>query len=95
MFTKLTNYILSLLQTASAIITPDAEQAQPASQLQAKRILYIKSIVRMLRLCGSKYQQLLTTPDGSKSFHSAIVNLLTLVNGAVTKGNLNASDVIQ
>lgn len=64
----------------------ETEHSQLQSQLQAKRILYVKSIVRLLRLCGSKYQQLLTTPDGLKSFHSAIFNLLSLINGAVTKG---------
>lgn len=77
----------SLLQTASSIIASDTEQHnQLPSQLQAKRILYVKSIVRLLRLCGSKYQQLLTTPDGLKSFHTAIFNLLALINGVVTKG---------
>lgn len=80
------NSILSLLQTASSIIAPETDYSQPQSQLQAKRILYVKSIVRLLRLCGSKYQQLLTTPDGSKSFHSAIFNLLALINGVVKKG---------
>lgn len=79
----------SLLQTVSSIISPDTEQhTQPPSQLQAKRILYVKSIVRLLRLCGSKYQQLLTTPDGLKSFHTAIFNLLALINGVVTKGTV-------
>lgn len=79
-------HLFSLLQTASSVITPETEHFQLPSQLHAKRILYVKSIVRLLRLCGSKYQQLLTTPDGLKSFHSAISNLLTLINGVVTKG---------
>lgn len=72
----------------SGIIALDNEHTQPISQLQAKRILYVKSLVRMLRLCGSKYQQLLTTEDGFKSFHKAIYNLLALINGVVTKGTL-------
>lgn len=77
----------SLLQTASSIIASDSEQhTQLPSQLQVKRILYVKTIVRLLRLCGSKYQQLLTTPDGLKSFHTAIFNLLALINGVVAKG---------
>lgn len=68
------------------MINPETEHSQLQSQLQAKRILYVKSIVRLLRLCGSKYQPLLTTPDGLKSFHSAICNLLSLINGVVNKG---------
>lgn len=78
----------SLLQVASSIIPTDKDNNQQKSQLQAKRILYVKSLVRLLRLCGSKYQQLLATPDGIKSFQCAVINLLTLIDNVVTKGNL-------
>lgn len=67
------------------IPTSATEQSQVQSQMKAKRILYVKSIVRLLRLCGSKYQQLLTTADGSKSFHAAISNLLTLIGSIVNR----------
>lgn len=40
----------------------------------------------MLRLCGSKYQQLLATPDGVKSFHTAVIDLIKLIEGVVNKG---------
>lgn len=78
----------SLLQTASSIIAPGSatDYTQQQHQVKAKRILYVKSIVRLLRLCGSKYQQLLTTSDGSKSFHLAIFNLLRLIDEVVKKG---------
>lgn len=56
------------------------------SQVQAKRMLYVKSVIRMLRLCGSKYQQLLSHKDGLKSFHSAVVHLLTIIDN-VTAAN--------
>lgn len=82
--------MVSLLQTVSSIITTEMEYTQPPSQVKAKRILYVKSIVRLLRLCGSKYQQLLSTPDGLKSFHSAIFNLLTLISGVINKGKLSS-----
>lgn len=83
-------FAFSLLQTASSMIaSPSAnnsEQTGMKSQMRAKRILYVKSIVRLLRLCGSKYQQLLTTADGSKSFNSAIFNLLTLISSIASQG---------
>lgn len=76
----------SLLQVASCIRIVDTEHGQPMTLLQSKRILYVKSIVRMLRLCGSKYQQLMATADGQISFNAAVHNLMTLINNNVTKG---------
>lgn len=42
----------------------------------------------MLRLCGSKYQQLMATADGQMSFNAAIHNLMKLIDSNATKGNL-------
>lgn len=39
----------------------------------------------MLRFCGSKYQQLLSTPEGAKSFHSAVIDLIGLIEGVINK----------
>lgn len=78
----------SLLQVASCIRIVDTEHGQPLTLLQSKRLLYVKSIVRMLRLCGSKYQQLMSTADGQISFNAAVNNLMTLINNNVTKGKL-------
>lgn len=64
-----------------------------ASQTQAKRILYVKTIVRLLRLCGAKNQQLLSTPDGLLAFRAAIVRLLDLIDGFLpTSGDTSAAD---
>lgn len=59
---------------------------QLASQVQSKRILYVKTIVRMLRLSGSKNQQLLTTPEGVKAFQTTVIDLIKLTEGVVAKG---------
>lgn len=72
--------------TISSILPSENVSAQLNSQIQSKRILYVKSIVRMLRLCGSKYQQLLATPEGVKSFHTAVIDLIKLIEGVVSKG---------
>lgn len=94
MFVVVFQIICSLLQTASSIIATGygTEYTQHQHQVTAKRILYVKSIVRLLRLCGSKYQQLLTTADGSKSFHLAIFNLLRLIDGVAKKGEHSIDD---
>lgn len=52
-----------------------------------KRILYVKTVVRMLRLCGSKYQQLLSTKEGLSSYHLAVTDLLNLIEN-VCQGKL-------
>lgn len=62
----------------------------PKSQIQAKRILYVKSVVRLLRLCGSKHQQLISHKDGSKSFYAAVTQLLYLIESATCSGDDDA-----
>lgn len=51
-----------------------------ANQIQAKRILYVKTMVRLLRLCGSKHQQLLGTKNGLQAFHEAVIRLIDTVD---------------
>lgn len=63
-----------------------------AHQIQAKRILYVKTIVRLLRLCGSKYQQLLSTKDGQRMYHATVLRLLDVVNSITSSGVCNESD---
>lgn len=55
------------------------------SQFQAKRILYVRSIVRLLRTCGSKYQQLLSTKPGTQAFHNSVLTLLTVIENILIK----------
>lgn len=66
-----------------------SEMATTSSSSQqhslVKRVLYVKTVVRMLRLCGSKYQQLLTTKEGLSSYHSAVNDLLNLIEN-ISKG---------
>lgn len=48
-----------------------------SSQHQAKRLLYVRTIIRLLRSCGAKYVKLLLTPEGIKTFHTATILLLS------------------
>lgn len=61
-------------------------------QSQAKRILYVKTIVRLLRLCGSKNQQLLTTADGVTAFRAAVMRLLNAIDELAGGGQLEQSE---
>lgn len=79
-------FIVSLLQSA-ADMRGQSETASTTSQQHSlvKRVLYVKTVVRMLRLCGSKYQQLLTTKEGLSAYHLAVNDLLNLIEN-ICKG---------
>lgn len=51
----------------------------PPVLLQSKRLLYVKTIVRLLRQCGIKYQQLLSNKEGISSFHTTVIELIFLI----------------
>lgn len=78
--------VLKLLQTATEMTIGPSGEVNVTSQSKAKRILYVRSIVRLLRSCGSKYQQLLNSRDGVKSFHGVIIDLLTNIQTLLEKG---------
>jgi hypothetical protein len=64
------------------------------SHAQAKRILYVRSVVRLLRNCGSKHQSLLANSSGTKCYNTAIVNLMSNVNGVLqTQANERAREL--
>lgn len=58
---------------------PQSEMKSSQQHSLVKRMLYVKTVVRMLRLCGSKYQQLLSTKEGLSSYHAAVNDLLNLI----------------
>lgn len=77
--------VLSILQAASSMhVNSPSPLAQ--HQIQAKRILYVKTVVRLLRLCGSKYQQLLSTKDGQRTYHAAVLRLMDVVHAITSAG---------
>lgn len=56
--------------------------------MQAKRLLYVRTMIRLLRLCCSKYQQLLLSKDGVKSFQSAVRHLLNMIEVTLKNGKM-------
>ncbi|XP_039453437.1 ectopic P granules protein 5 homolog isoform X1 [Culex pipiens pallens] len=74
--------VLDLLQVASAMkFNPGnpLESSALQSQVQAKRILYVRTTVRLLNACGAKYQKLLGTKQGVQAFHNAVLGLLNTI----------------
>ncbi|XP_058444577.1 ectopic P granules protein 5 homolog [Malaya genurostris] len=74
--------MLDLLQVASAMkFNPSnpLESSTLQSQIQTKRILYVRTTVRLLNACGSKYQKLLGTKPGVQAFQNAVLGLLNMI----------------
>lgn len=47
---------------------------------QAKRMLYVRTNLRLLRSCASRYVKLLMSSDGIESFQKATITLLTQIS---------------
>ncbi|XP_055529929.1 ectopic P granules protein 5 homolog [Wyeomyia smithii] len=74
--------VLDLLQVAAAMkFNPSnpLESSTMQSQTQTKRILYVRSTVRLLNACGAKYHKLLGTKQGVQAFHNAVLGLLNTI----------------
>lgn len=56
--------------------------AHSKSLINAKRLLYVRMITRLLRGCGTKHHQLLSTIEGTKAFNVVIIDLLTLIENS-------------
>lgn len=74
--------LLSLLQVASCMKEFNARDGQSVQQsvLMAKRMAYVRSIVRLLRGCDAKLHQLMSTKQGRDLFNEACSSLLNLID---------------
>ncbi|XP_055848760.1 ectopic P granules protein 5 homolog isoform X2 [Episyrphus balteatus] len=74
---------LDLLSVSSAMMP---ERAAPGSitHATAKRILYARSNVRLLRMCAAKYNKLIATKDGFKAFSTALQELMDIMERTVS-----------
>lgn len=68
------------------MVAKETAQSLPSSIVLSKRILYVKSISKLLRMSISKHQQLIGTPDGQKAFNAAVKNLMNIINNITSKG---------
>lgn len=71
--------VLSLLQVASCLKDYHGQNLQQ-SVLMAKRMVYVRSIVRLLRSCDAKMHQLMSTKQGRDLFNEACCSLLNLID---------------
>lgn len=76
------NPLLNLLIVASCFGTDLPFPTQTTSEINAKRLLYVRMMTRLLRGCGTKHHQLVATQDGTQAFNSVIVDLLCLIENS-------------
>lgn len=62
-------------------------------QLQAKRICYTRSIVKLLRLCASKNARLIETKEGLSAMKSAVYELLDTIETIAQKSNSSRDEI--
>lgn len=76
--------VLKLLQTVSCmkLQQKDAQNLQPTI-VTAKRMIYVRSVVRLLKSCDAKLHQLLSTKAGQELFNDAFKEFLNLVDSCV------------
>ena len=87
------SHVLSLLQAASGMTDkiPDSVNVQQ-SVLQAKRIAYVRSIVRLLKGCDGKLHQLLATKQGQAMFNAAIQTLLNSIESCFPQSDVKQTN---
>lgn len=85
--TAIDGMVLKLLQTA-ALLFPQTEESFPGtlqSQIQGKRVLYVRSIVRLLNACGTKMHQQLAKKEEKGLFQDYCMNLLKNISDCFEK----------
>lgn len=73
--------VISLLQTASGMkdLPKNDMQNLQKTVVTAKRMAYVRSVVRLLKSCDAKLHQLMETKQGQEMFHKACMALLTSI----------------
>lgn len=82
--------VLALLQTVAGMKELPKDANLQNSVVTAKRMAYVRSIVRLLKGSDAKLHQLMTTKQGQDMFHQACISLLTSIESCF---NDRAEDV--
>lgn len=84
------NCVINLLETASCMkdIPKDSPNMQK-SVITAKRMAYVRSIVRILKSCDAKLNHLMSTQQGREMFHQAGISLLNSIENCFTNSQDN------
>ena len=76
--------ILILLQTVSCMrLTQKEAQNVHQTVITAKRMAYVRSVVRLLKSCDAKLHQLVSTANGKQMFNDAFIDFLNLIESCV------------
>lgn len=75
----------SLLKISCGMVYSTNSEFINSHQLQAKRICYTRTVVKLLRLCASKNPRLLETKEGLSAMKSAVFDLLDIIEGIAQK----------
>lgn len=86
--------VINLLQTAACMkdLSKDAQNVQ-RTVVTAKRMAYVRSVVRLLKGCDAKLHQLVATKQGQDMFNQACVSLLASVEACFTSDTSEASSM--
>lgn len=73
--------VINLLETASCMRElPNDSQNIQKSIVTAKRMAYVRSIVRIMKSCDAKMNQLMTTQQGREIFNQALISLMNSIS---------------
>ncbi|CAG9807355.1 unnamed protein product [Chironomus riparius] len=74
-----------LLQTVSGMrLSQNQAQNVQQTYLTAKRMAYVRSVVRLLKSCDAKLHQLIITENGKQMINEAFIEFLNLIDSVVT-----------
>ena len=84
--------VVSLLQTVSCMKElPNDDQNIQKTVVTAKRMTYVRSVVRLLKGCDAKLHQLMATKQGQEMFHQACMALLSSIESCFTSSHDESS----
>lgn len=86
--------VINLIQTASCMkeIQKDSRDVQQ-SVVTAKRMAYVRSVVRLLKGSDAKLHQLMSTKQGQEMFHQACIGLLSSLESCFNFGDDDGSNM--
>lgn len=92
--------VINLLQTAACMkdLPKDAQNIQK-TVVTAKRMAYIRSVVRLLKASDAKLHQLMASKQGQDMFHQACMSLISSIescfsNNSNEESSLEASNLL-
>lgn len=77
--TSIDNCVINLLETAACMKEMPKDSNIQKSVITAKRMAYVRSIVRIMKSCDAKLNQLMSTQQGREMFNQAGISLMNSI----------------